>query len=123
MLIIFREPSRKVQPAKSPLHDPSLWQDLEAFNIVIAFDNFQSPTAEVFYPADKLAPIASISPDQPKAWEALKQTNKDRFGSSSILYTRSMHDQHENQPQSIHGNMTFAPLDFLARIISALPPF
>ena len=113
MFVIFREPSRRVQPAESPLHDPSLRQYLGAVKVITAFDDFQIPAAEILDPVDKLSLITSVSPDQLKAGKAFKQTDEDRSGSYPILNAPGMHNQCKDHPKSIDGNVPFASLDFL----------
>jgi len=40
VLEIFGQSSAAVQPGKRPLHDPASWQDLEAFDAVGSFHDF-----------------------------------------------------------------------------------
>lgn len=65
-LVIADQPTRLDEPAESPLDDPSLGQDLEAFHVVAALDDLQvdlpvtGKIGDLFF---ELPGVASIRPD------------------------------------------------------------
>jgi hypothetical protein len=48
---------------------------------------------------------------------------EDELGAVAILHAGLVHAQREDQPKRVHDDMTFASVYFLARIVSAEPPF
>ena len=55
--------------------------------------------------------------------EVSKQTYQHGSGANPILNAGGVNQHRQQQPQGIHGNVAFAPFDFLASIETALPPF
>lgn len=58
-----------------------------------------------------------------EASEALAQVFEDQLGAVAVLQGSFVYDDGDDQPERVHNEMAFSPVDFLAGIISAKPPF
>ena len=52
-----------------------------------------------------------------------KQANQDRTCPDAVLNTGRMDHNRQNESHRINGDMLLSPLGFLARVVTALPPF
>ena len=74
-------------------------------------------------PFDQLSGVASVGPNQLQAREAGYGFLEQQLGAVAVLDVRRMHDDGQQQPQSIYEYMPLATVDFLARVVTARPPF
>src|SRR5436853_4931222 len=66
-LIIFGQATVAIKPAKGAFNDPAAWQDFEAFDVVVAFDDFKHPTTDGFDPLNQWTAICPICPNECEA--------------------------------------------------------
>lgn len=122
--IILAQPTVSAQPCECPLDDPTMWQHLEADNLIAAPDNFQSPTGILLDPILQLARVAGIGPDQFQARTTVANLRDHLLRSVPILNAGRMNDHAHDQSQGIDDKMSFASFNLLASVVAALgPPF
>ena len=96
---------------------------MEPFDVVISFDDFERPSGEVFDPSNELACISPIGPYQREPVEMVFQTFEHKFCAVAVLNTCFMDYNGHHQCECIYDQLAFPSVYFLARIISAKPPF
>ena len=93
---------------------------------------FQAPTAHQLGPLHQLAAVGPIGPDHLQSVVATHQAFQyqpstvaipECRGTGQALNVGGMHYRRQQQPQSIHHNVTFASLYPLARVVTSRPPF
>ena len=96
---------------------------MEPFALVVSSDDFERPSGEVFDPADKLACISPVGPYQREPVEMPLQTFEHKLCPVAVLNTCFMYYDDHHQSECVYDPMALSSIDFLARIISAKPPF
>ena len=74
-------------------------------------------------PFDQLSGVSPVGPNQLQAREAGCGFLEQQLGAVAVLDARRMHDDSQQQPQSIYEDMPLATVDFLARVVPMRPPF
>ncbi len=126
MLIITSETTVTTQPTEGSLHDPTMWQDFEPFDIIRTFDDFQHP-AELFANLLHDRSVSAIGPDQLQTtvaivqtmFSALKQFLQSQETSCSILSACTMNQDQQHQSQNIHDQVPFSAWGLLMHIHTA----
>jgi hypothetical protein len=72
---------------------------------------------------DELSCVSSIGPDELKSAESFAQAFEDQFSAVAVLHGGFVDDDGDNQAECVDDNVAFSPVDLLARVISAKPPF
>ena len=122
-LIVATQAAGLDQPAKCPLNDPALGQNLETFSSVTSAHNFQPQLAErakLLNPLDQGSQVAAIGPDNldspihgHEQWDKI-------LGSVAILDRGGCDHNRQNQSQAIHREVTFAPQHLFACVVATL---
>ena len=89
----------------------------------IAFYDLNDPAIPSGRPAHKTSGIPPVGKDQFQSPESSAQTFHQQHAAVAVLNVGGMNDQLDDQPQRVDQDMSLASLDFLARIISTVPPF
>ena len=121
--VVFTEPPLQVEPTEGPFHDPPAGQHLEGVLPRRTAHQFQAPTAHQLGPLHQLAAVGPIGPDHLQSVLATHQAFQYQPSTVAILNVGGMHYRRQQQPQSIHHNVTFASLYPLARVVTSRPPF
>ena len=123
-LVVFAEPSVAAEPGERPLDDPAMRQDLEALGLVAPLDDFHDPTGELLDPRLERPGLRSVGPERFQH-RALETDFLDPlFRSDAILHAGGVNHHAHDPSERVHKDRTFAPLDFLARVVAPLrPPF
>jgi hypothetical protein len=125
-LVVLTEAAPATQPAEGALDDPALRQHAEAVRLIRAFDDLQLNAASVAQssdPREKLAGVASIGPDTAQAQERVREHAKQQLRAIAILDIGGVNDDGDQQPERVDEQVPLASTDFLARIVTARPPF
>lgn len=104
------------EPSKSPLNDPSFGQHFETGRL--SFDNFHGSGAGA---SGDWSLISGIAADLFDKRETLCKPLKNEGCTVAILDTSRVHLGLEDEPQSIHQDVTFAAFHFLAGIEADIP--
>jgi hypothetical protein len=123
LFIIAAQPAELHQPGKGALYHPAARQHDKASGTSTTLDDLQRPTRKGGYPANQLTRIAPVRPQQAQSRKLARQPFAHQLGPVPILNARTMNHDHEQQAQRVYGDVTFAPLDFLARVVAVAPPF
>ena len=118
--IVLAQPTIPIEPAKGPLNNPALWQDMKAALLGRALDNLEHEGETALDPFDQHASVTLIGPHALEAWQrAISGT--EQFGSAlAIRQRRRAYQHHDQQAQRINQDVPLASLDLLARIEAAL---
>ena len=120
--IISAQAPRLKQPAERAFYYPSSRQDFETFNVVATADNLQSQFAEgtqLLHPVNQGSEITAVGPDDLQSAIQAHQRLDQWPSRIAILYASRSNHHCQNQAQTVHRHMTFAPRDLLARIVAA----
>ena len=121
--VVLAHPSVATDPGKGAFHDPALGQHHEANNAVAALDNVQNPAAQKHGPGDEFARVASIGPDALQPRVQTSELAQHQLGTVTILHIRSVHHHRQNRTERIDDDVSLAPVDLLARVVTPRPPF
>ena len=104
------------QPGEGSLDHPAFGQQLESFDVIIAFDNLEDPLAKAKYPLNQFARVATISPHSQHARPCPLDLRllEDELGSVAILNVGRVNDYCEYQAQRIHQDVSLDPVDFFS---------
>ncbi len=114
--IISAQAPRLKQPAERAFYYPSSRQDFETFNIVATADNLQSQFAEgtqLLHPVNQGSEITAVGPDDLQSAIQAHQRLDQWPSRIAILYASRSNHHCQNQAQTVHRHMTFAPRIFL----------
>src|SRR5271167_2063003 len=120
--IILAHPAKSSQPPEGSLDDPTAGQELETFDVIRSFHDLEGPTALASDPFHQLARVAAIGPNQLQSWEVVLDPLENRLRTVPILDTGRMNDHRQDQSHRVHEDVTLAPHDLLASIVSVDPP-
>jgi hypothetical protein len=126
VLIVSAQASVVGQPCEGALHDPSLGQHLEPPRARLRLDDVYGPCVDLANPFQPQSSVCLVSIDNEQAGQAAGGPSHQRFSAFFIRNASRVYDYHQQQSQSIHQNVAFAPLDKLTPIkayASWLPPF
>lgn len=121
--IVLGQPPTSAQPTKGALDNPPTWQNMKAGNVIAAFDDLKRPLAERPQPLDEFSRIAAVRPDERKAGVLSFDLLKHQLRTVTILDIRGMDNDSKDQPNRVHKNVTFSPLDLFASVISSFAFF
>ena len=96
---------------------------METLEVVVSFDYFERASQAFFRPFDKLSGVPPVCPYKLESSESLAQVFEDKLGAVAVLQGGFMYDDGYDQAERVHYEMAFSPVDFLAGVISAKPPF
>ena len=119
-LVIAHQTPVAHQPAEGPLHDPPPGQDLEAGDIVGAFDDLNVQFwAQSSHPLGEFgAAISPVDPHLAQPREPAEHSTQQALGSFALRDAGYSHQHPQHQSQRIDQQMTLATFDFLARVIA-----
>src|SRR5260370_9554175 len=121
--IVAAKPSRLVEPAKSSLYYPALWQDLEALGEITAANDLQSEFAigtQLLHPLQQCAQVAAVGPDDLQASIHTHQELDEALGGVAVLHRGGSNHNRQDQSQAVNGQVPFASRDLLSRVVAAL---
>ena len=116
-------------PGQRLLHDPSLWQDGEAFCTRFMAHDFQRPLAGFRYRRHCIRPLISLigADNLDEGKTSACPLVHDQRGPVAILHTRRVDRDPEYQAKGIDEKMLLDALCLLARVIAGFlrfaPPF
>jgi hypothetical protein len=122
-LIVLAQPATAAEPRERSFYNPPLGQDDESRDAAKTFDNLQSPPAELGRPAYQLAGVTTIGPDDLEAGKQSTNLPQHELGSVAVLDVGGVHDDTQYQTEHIDHDVSLSALDFLARVVPAVPPF
>ena len=120
--IILAHATKSSHPGEGALHDPAMGQELETLDVVRSFHDFQDPTALALDPLHQLACVTAVGPNQLKPREVVLDLLENGLRPIPILDPRGMNRHRQDQPHRVHQDVTLAPRDLLAGIVSIDPP-
>ena len=120
--VVLGESPGPVEPGEGAFDDPAFGQDLEAF-VVAAFDHLDGIAEHFFGSVDQGSRVAAVHEDGGDGVEAAKQPHGYGACRDPVLDAGRMHDSRQQVALRIYRDVAFAALDFLARVVTALPPF
>ena len=109
------------QPTEGTLYDPPSRKHLEGMKLGSFYD-LEHATADSLGPVHQHTRIATVGPDMfdAIACPLAQSQGQQLFGSIPILNIGGQHHHRDDQPDRIDQDMTFAPIDFLAGIVTPL---
>src|SRR5260370_4510201 len=121
--IVAAKPSRLVEPAKSSLYYPALWQDLEALGEITAANDLQSEFAigtQLLHPLQQCAQVAAVGPDDLQASIHTHQELDEALGGVAVLHRGGSNHNRQDQSQAVNGQVPFASRVLLSPVVAAL---
>src|SRR5580698_397795 len=88
-----------------------------------AFDHFHGIAEHLLCPVDQRACVAAVDIDLGDGVEAAEQPHQNGAGCKPVLDASRVYDHCQQITLRIYCDVPLAPLDFLARVITAPPPF
>jgi hypothetical protein len=122
LFIVAAEAAAFHEPAKGPLNDPALGQDLESSLVLGSVNDFQLDSTtgtQEPQPVDQLAGISAIGPDDFQAGETGFQEAQQEARTVPILDGGWRDDDREDQAQRVDQQMAFAARQFFPRVETA----
>ena len=113
------------EPAKGAFHHPAPGQQLKAFGLVAAFDDFQgkATVAEEIphlpHPGFEFPLIAAVGKDQGHAQKQMAEQTAQDLRAIPVLHAGRAYMEPQKQPLGIGQEVAFAPFDFLSRVEAA----
>ena len=113
------------EPAEGVFHDPTPSQQLKAFRLIAAFDDFQGKAAvseegsHLPHPGLQFPLITAVGEDQGHAQKPMAEQTQKHLGPIPVLNAGRPDVNPEKQALGIGQEMAFAAFDFLARIVAA----
>jgi hypothetical protein len=123
LLVVLGQPSILRQPTKCPFDDPAFRQDHEPFGAFRSLDDLQHPAGKGEHPVDQLSGITAVGPDPLQPGKRAAQLLDYQPRAIPVLKASAMHDDHQDQPEGVDGDMPLAPFDVLAFVVAVGPPF
>ena len=120
--VIFAHSAKASQPGEASLYDPAAGQEFETLDIVVSFYDFEDPTALDLDPLHQLACVAAIGPNQLQPWKVIPDLVENGLRPVPILDSRRMNHHRQDQPHRVYQDVTLAPHDLLAGIVSIDTP-
>lgn len=121
--IVLAQSTVPAEPRKRPFHDPTFGQDDEAGDIAQTLDNLQRPAAKRLRPSDELSRVAAVGPDDLELGEQAANLPQHKLGAVAVLDVGGVDNDSQNQTKHIDDDVPLSALDFLTRVVPALPPF
>ena len=119
-LEVLGEPAASIEPCERSLDNPSARQNLEAFRGIGSFDDFKGPGSEFGQGVLQLVTrIGAVSEDVAQPRIERPDRAEERNCAVPILDVSRMHLQTNEMSRRIGNDVPLAPLDLLARIITA----
>ncbi len=123
-LVVLAVPPVAPQPTEGSLHNPTLWQHDESFDLCWSQDGLQQPPEGAFHALGQVVPaVCTVGEDHLQPVESRLQPAKYRQnqdGSVVVLDIRRMNDDRQDQPKRIHNDMSLASIDLLAGVVTPL---
>ena len=120
--VVFGQSAISTQPGEGPFHNPSFGQNLKGVHRG-AFDDLNHPAIPPGRPIHEASGIPAVGEDEFQSAESSPQAFHQQLAAVAVLDVGGMHDQRQDQAQRVDEHMPLAPPDFLARVITAVPPF
>lgn len=98
--VILAQPALPANPAERTLDDPSMRQQLEAFDIIRTLDDLHAQAATVAqreHPGQQLSRISAVCPDEAQAQEGVGEALQDQFGAITVLNIGRMDDDRQDE--------------------------
>ena len=118
--IVLAQPATTSQPRQCSLNHPPSWQHLKLMAGPGTLDDLQDPARHGHHPVHQLAAVASVSPDESKAWESSYQFIDDQPRTISVLDIGRMHHHRQQQAHGIYDDVSLSTVDLLTSITMAL---
>src|SRR5215472_11554235 len=112
-LIILGQPTRAVEPAERPLHDPTLGLHHEADLTHQLFDHYPQPTPSTPSVTQRRVKVA-VAPQDLDPLDRLAQLLDQGYATDAILNTSRHHQQRPHQPQRVNRHKPLATVDFFS---------
>jgi hypothetical protein len=126
-LVVLAQSTEAAKPSEGSFDDPAARQNLEALHVVGALHDLHLDRAEVAAqfanPLDELPGVAPVGPDMSQSKERGGESAEHELRAVAILNVSSMNDDGEHQTERVDEEVPLATTDFLARIVTARPPF
>ena len=120
--VVFRQSPVSTQPGERPFHNPSFGQNFKGVHS-IALHDLDDPPIPSRRPIHEASGITAVREDEFQTPESSAQSFHQQLAAVAILDVGRVHDQGQDQPQRVHDQMPLTPLDLLARVVPARPPF
>ena len=121
--IVLAKSTTTTEPSEGSFHDPTTWQNVEALDVVAAFDDLQYPAVRLLHPVNQLSTVAAIRPNELQSRKLALCFFQDLLGTIAVLNIGRVNDHTQQQTDRIDQNMPFPSLYLFARIVTASPPF
>ena len=122
--VVLAVPPVAPQPTEGSLHDPTLWQHNESFDLCWSQYGLQQPSKGLLHTLGQVVPVVSaVGKDHLQPVESGLQSAKNRqnqYDSVVILDIRRMDDDRQDQPERIHNDMSLASVDLFAGVVTPL---
>ena len=119
--VVATESAITAQPTEGPLHDPASWQYLVGVKFG-ALHDFDCAAPQFARALQQCSGVASIGPDMFDASASLltEEGRQQLLGPIPVLNVRWQDHHQQNQTDRVDQEVAFAPVDFLARIVTPL---
>ena len=120
--VVFRQSPVSTEPGERPFHNPSFGQDFKGMDRG-SFHDLDGPATPSGRPVHEFARVPAVGEDDFQSSESSSQSFHQQLAAIAVLDVGRVHDQRQDQTQRVNDQMTLAALDFLARVVTARPPF
>ncbi len=120
--VTFRQSPVSTQPGERPFHNPSCGQNVKGVQSM-AFHNLDDSPIPPRRPIHKVSSVPTVREDEFQPSEPSSQSFHQRLAAVAVLNISGMHNERQDQTQRVNDQMPLTPLDFLARVMTTVPPF
>ena len=122
-LVVLAQSAVAAEPRERAFHNPTLGQDDESGAVAQTLDDRHRPAAKLSRPVDQLSGVTPVGPGDFEPGEEAAKLAKHELGSIAVLDVGGVHDDGQDQAEDVDHDVPLAALDFLARVVPAVPPF
>jgi hypothetical protein len=121
LFVVAAQPSPLYQPTKRAFYNPTLRQHRKTTLRGPALDDIEAklpPRSQPPQPPDQRTRISPIGPHAHQLAETVGQELQEPSRAIAILHAGFRHAHRQHQPQGVHQQMSLAPHQFLARVVT-----
>jgi Domain of unknown function (DUF4365) len=123
-LVVLAVPPISPDPGKGPLHDPTLGQHHETFDLCWSEHGLEQPSEGVFHTSGQVvSAISAVGKDylqSVKSCFQLAENSQDQQSSFVVLNICRMDRNCQNRPQRVDNDMALSTVDLLTCVVTTL---
>lgn len=108
------------QPAEGAFDNPATGQYNKSGWLVRAFYYFHDSAEFLLCPLNQFSGVAPIGPDVFDFAKERQCFSQKQTGAVAVLDVGGQDHHHQQHPHCVHQNVAFAPIDFLARVVTVM---